>query len=506
MSFSKGSESGYAHKRRIFLWIFSLGFIFLACSLSAEIGDGRQETLTSIGVLQTMLSYTSEALSKAGTGSAQGYIGMTETWSAISSEAPGINVTMTTTPLSTVVPGGVEVDERLLKSAKILLFEDMSASTHIRYVKEALDRAGYFYQDVGSATGWFKTQLNSDVEWDLVIAAAEARRVFGGEFFEYIDKQVARGAGAIVEYWDVDAAPLGRVKPLLDRCGVELQSDWFDPEMRVFFWLVPDHPVFNQPNVIKENLGNAQVLWLGDIGDLMQVKFKNGQPVGDAVLLAGTNSNWKTDHGTLVSCLGGRVIIQTFGSHEYQYYNVVQLWQNYIYQTLKNHFIYTKASIPTPAITSGPTLEATSTSIGETPGPSYLSKHGCGDVFTVRLIDAPRYEKDLFEHHADGTFLILRFELINETPYPIQVWDEDYFVEGNLQGEPVIYSPHKAATGFLYIDSPTNLYQDLIDAGETWRSIVVFDVDPNTENLTFLFKPGSEFNEQVCEISIPLNR
>jgi len=487
------------------LWIFSMGFIFLACSLFSEFGDSREETLTAIGVLQTMLSNTSEALNQTETSSVQGDFGATETWSAVLSEMPDIAVTLVP-PGSTYVPEMGEADERLLKSAKILLFEDMSASRQIRYVKEALDRAGYFYQDVGSATGWFKNQINSDIEWDLIIAAAEARRVFGGEFFEYIDKQVARGAGAVVEYWDIDAAPLGRVKPLLDRCGVEFQLDWYDPDMRVFFWLVPNHPVFNQPNVIKGNLGNAQALWPGDIGDLMQIRYQNGQPAGDAILLAGTNTNWTKDHGTLVSCIGGRVIIQTFGSHEYQYYSVVQLWQNYIYQALKNHFIYTNASIPTPAITSAPTLEASPTSIGETPGSSYLFAHSCGDVFTVRFTDAPRYQKDLFEHHATGTFLVLRLELTNQTRYPIQVWDEDYSIEGDLLGEPIIYSPHKAATGYLYIDTPTNLYQDLIEPGETWRTIVAFDIDPKAEDLTFVFKPGSEFNEEVCEVSISLDR
>jgi hypothetical protein len=49
-------------------------------------------------------------------------------------------------------------EDRLLKSAKILLFEDMSASRYIRVVKEALDRDNYFYIDVGSAKGWFKSQ------------------------------------------------------------------------------------------------------------------------------------------------------------------------------------------------------------------------------------------------------------------------------------------------------------------------------------------------------------
>jgi hypothetical protein len=491
------------HRRFLLCSIASLGLLILACNLTGHLADGRQGTQTAIEALRTELAQTSEALIRTETRSAQATLGtpLPEASSVITSELPG-NGTLAP-PASTGIP---EADERLLKSAKILLFEDMSASKHIRYVKEALDEGGYFYLDVGSATGWLKSQLNSPVEWDLVIAAAEARRDFGGEFFQYIDERVGRGAGAIVEYWDVDSAPHGMILPFLDHCGVKFQSDWYDPDMRVFFWLDPENPVFHQPNELPTNLGNAQSLWKGDIGDLLEIKYNGGQPTGDAVLLAGTNPTWKNDHGALASCLGGRVIIQTFSSHEYQYYSMVQLWQNYVYQALKNHFAYTGASVPTPALTAAPALVASPTSSGPTPGPAYLFEHPCGDAFTVRLEDAPRFEKDLFEHHANGTFLILRLQLTNKTTFPIQIWDEDYYIEGTANGESVVYSPHRAATGYLYIDSPTNLHQDLIQPGETWSTVVAFDVDPKGGNWTFVLKPGSEFDQQVCEANIPLNK
>jgi hypothetical protein len=502
MGFTPQEQPGSFQRRGIFFWLAAgLCLFFIACNLLKYLDNDRQETQTAVNVLQTDLFQTSEALIRTETRSALATLGtpILETSSVFSSEVPG-NGTMGPS-VSTPIP---EVDDRLMKSARILLFEDMSASKHIRYVKEALDQSGYFYLDVGSATGWLKSQLNSPVEWDLIIAAAEARRVFGGEFFEYIDDRVAKGAGAIVEYWDVDSAPHGMVMPFLDRCGVKFQLDWYDPDMRVFFWLVPEHPIFHQPNEIPTNIGNAKSLWSGDIGDLLEIKYQGGQPSGDAVLLAGTNPNWKNDHGALVSCMGGRVIIQTFSSHEYQYYSVVQLWQNYIYQALKNHFAYTGVSVPTPAITTAPSLNTSPTSAGPTPGPAYLFEHACGDAFTVRLEDAPQFEKDLFEHHANGTFLILRLQVINNTAFPIQIWDEDYFIEGIVDRQPVVYSPHKAATGYLYIDTPTNLYQDLIQPGEKWRTIVAFDVDSKGEDWTFVLKPGSEFNQNVCEARIPL--
>ena len=108
--------------------------------------------------------------------------------------------------------------------------------------------------------------------------------------------------------------------------------------MRVFFWLIPDHPVFHQPNQIETQLGNAPRMWSGDIGDLIRINPDTNSQAANAQLLAGTNPAWKMDHATLVSCVDGRVIIQTFGSHEYQTQEMISLWQNYIYQTLKYHF------------------------------------------------------------------------------------------------------------------------------------------------------------------------
>ncbi len=474
--------------------------LFPACGLFTSTQSVRA-TLVAVGVQQTGLARTVTALAQSGLALTQAAPVASE------SQIPAPALTATLAPVSapTQVNAAVFPDERLMKSAKILLFEDMSASKHIRYVKEALDRAGYFYLDVGSATGWFKTQLLSPVDWDLIIAAAEARREFGGEFFEYIDQHLEKGAGAVVEYWDFDLAPQGMVKPLLDRCGVQIQADWFEPEMRVFFWLVPDNPILNEPNKIPPMLRNAERLWVGDVGDLMKIETQNGKPTGDAMLLAGTSMGWKDDHGVVASCVGGRLILQTFSSHEYQHDDMVPLWQNYVYQALKSHFAFTKATLPTPAVTALPAGNAPTPS-GQTPGPEYGYAYSCGGLLTAQLMEAPRYQKDLFEHHASGTFLILRPQLINETDSPIQIWDQDYSLEGNLNDKPISYKPHKEATGYLYIDNPTNLYQDLIQGREHWRTAVAFDIDPQAKDLAFVIRPGSEFNEQVCEVRIPLSK
>ncbi len=486
--------------------------LWIGFSLSCNLVDRAthiQSTLTAIHSIQTELASTGIAFTEVANR-------LTRTPEPINN--PTVNVMVDATPgaddsTPTHIPiesplRTVDLDERTLKSAKILLFEDMSASRYIRLVKEALDRGNYFYLDVGSAKGWFKSQLLSTQEWDLVIAAAEAERDFGGEFFEYLNDQLDRGAAVIIENWDLDFAPLGRARPLLGKCGVRFQSDWYQPELRVFYWTDPSHPIFNHPNSLSKGLRNAPALWNDDLGDLMAVDPTLNRTIGEPIILASTNAGWKDDHGLLVSCVEGRMILQTFRSHEYQHDDMVALWQNYIYNALKSRFAHTNQSPPTPVLTSlpSPDVSPVATEHDPTPGPDYTFPHDCGGLLTARLTRAPQFQQDLFEHHAQGAFLITHLEITNQSNFPIQIWDEDYSLEGSVRGDLVRYTLHRAATGYLYIEQPTNLYQDLIQPGETWRTIIVFDVSPSGGGWTLILRPGSEFNEQVCEVRLSLGR
>jgi hypothetical protein len=491
----------FAHRCLCPLWLIGLFLFLFSCNL-LDRADDLQATISAVHAQQTRLVQTATALA-ARNGPQTTPQPPTPAANATAQTPSPAAPTLQASAIMTV---GVD-EERLLKSAKILLFEDMSASRYIRLVKEALDEAGYFYIDVGSAKGWFKSQLLSGVEWNLVIAAAEAEREFGGEFFEYLKTQLERGAAVIIENWDLDSAPLGRARPLLDACGVSVQSDWYEPEMRVFYWTEPAHPIFNYPNRLTSGLRNAVPIWRGDVGDLLQARTSAGEPADGATLLASVNRSWMQDHGLLVSCMDGRMILQTFRSHEYHHDDMVALWQNYVYYALKSHFAYTLVSLPTPAATFAPLAPPLqSTPAAPTPGPDYTLPHACGEAFSVRLSRAPIFQKDLFEHHALGTFLILRLELVNQSAFPIQVWDGDYFLQGEVNGKTVTYTPHIAATGYLYISQPSDLYQDLIQPGETLRASIAFDVAPQGERWRFIFRPGSEFDEQVCEVSLPLDR
>ncbi len=331
------------HKSWLILCLLGILVVSLSCNLLTRPQDRAVEsTLAALHLQQTALDQTLQVFTTEASARTSTPDGTLQANLATGTAVAGLEATLSSSPTIITTPPASQPDERLLKSARILLFEDMSASRQIRIVKEALDDLGYFYLDVGSAKGWFKTQLLSGTDWDLVIAAAEAEREFGGEFFQYLDDQIAKGAGVVVENWDLDAAPSGKAGLLLGRCGLRFQADWFMPEMRVFFWTQPESPVFNEPNQIPTQPRNAPGLWTGDLGDLLEVDPQVANRPNGPIILASSNPNMKTSYGLLSSCLDGRVILQTFRTHEYAHDDMVRLWQNYIYNALKAHLEFTR--------------------------------------------------------------------------------------------------------------------------------------------------------------------
>lgn len=486
------ASNHFRYALRAMMLSLSIFLLSLACKAVSFLPVAMEGTREAIFLQQTSLSETSAAFTQLA------YTAFAFTPTLTLTPSPNTSSTVfASTDVSmdeTAVAFSQYEFDRYLHTAKILLFEDMSASGQIRYVKEAVDRAGYFYLDVGSAKGWFKNQLLSPVEWDLIIAAVEARRGFGGELFEFIDRRVADGAAMVLEYYDFDSAPIGKSQQFLSRCGVEFHADWYEPDLRVFYWLIPDHPIFHEPNQIPNSLRNAPPIWKGDIGDLLRIKTNASHPIGDAHILAGTNALWKEDHGLLLTCLGGRVIIQTFSSHEYEYQQMVSLWQNYMYQALKGRFLQSHPIVPTPVMTQMP--ESTSDLIAT---PSVEGRVSCQGIFSARVVKPASVEKTLFEHNAKGVFLIVTLEVSNQSAFPLYIMDGDYALNGKVNDGEVTLYLDKAATGYLYIDGGSNLYQDVIQPGETWKTQLAFDVPTIEAPWYLVFRPGSELQEQVCQ-------
>lgn len=406
--------------------------------------------------------------------------------------------TLTPTPVQATevaeAPIMPPLPENWRRSARILVFENMSASRYYRYVRDALDWAGYFYVDVGSAKGWFKTQLASPQEWDLIIAAVENHRDYNGvmgALFEDLDQRIQAGSSAIVEFGDFDHAPEGKSAVLLRRCGLELQSDWSEPLPHSFFWLLPAHPLFAQPNVIPARMPRPAPLTAGEIGDLLRVK-QGGLPDPAPLLLAGLDPRELNSSGVLAVCLGGQLILQTFPSHDYPREFMVSLWQNYIAHALSHRFSLQPPEVPAPE------EQAAATAIPGEPA--------CGGQLSIRLTRPPRYTTALFEHHAQGRFVILQLEISSLGRAPLQVWDDDFRLESAQGGEVRSLGIDKAATGYLYVEGGFDLWQMLLQPGQTWKPRLAFDIPMGDEaSWELVVRPGLEFKQPVCEVRIPLS-
>ncbi len=98
------------------------------------------------------------------------------------------------------------------------------------------------------------------------------------------------------------------------------------------YWLESSSPVFTEPNIAVP-LIHYDVYWQWQAGDYMRLL-----PGSEATLLAGMYQNRDSDYGVIASCFDGRVILQTFCNHDYHEADIELLWENYIYNTLKNHF------------------------------------------------------------------------------------------------------------------------------------------------------------------------
>jgi len=253
---------------------------------------------------------------------------------------PGIPTTQGVAPTPFTQAGDLETQ---MKSAKILLYEDMIDSPDtIRFVKKTLDSMGLPYTDVGSARGWLKTQLISGGPdgkgWDLIIIASEDHAGISGEFFDYVNTALDQGTSVILEVYYLEDTASGSAGPLLSRCGVEFEKDWYikGASGLVMYPLDFTHPIMQEPNK-GLSFSDVMAYWnkytFNDVGDLIKKSFNK-----DAQLIIGTIATDKNTHGTLAVCENGRLILQTFCSHNLTYDAMGPLWENYIYNALKAHF------------------------------------------------------------------------------------------------------------------------------------------------------------------------
>lgn len=342
----------------IFLVFTLLTLASLACNFSVNLGSPTaapvqptpdsqattlavqsaqlQQTQVALQMQATLLAQQQDQMKQAGTQAAQ----------QVQTEAAALPLpTSTLPPVPTETPPPAaaptatpapDMDE-LIQNANILLFEDVAGYYDLtRWVRDALDAEGYKYTDVGDAVGNFKSEILSGKKWDLVIVAAEARSGFQGELFEYLGDAINRDVAVIIETWYLDEMALGPISDITSQCGVRFQKDWMNPDRnsRSIVWFDPDHPLFHEPNE-GFSLVHYSPYWEDDAGDLMM----NRSGGGNGELLAGLYTWEKGSYSLLATCYEGRVIIQSFSTHDYRKSDMTDLWQNYVYYTLKNHFL-----------------------------------------------------------------------------------------------------------------------------------------------------------------------
>lgn len=222
-----------------------------------------------------------------------------------------------------------------------MIYEDMAGYPDLLPIVErtvnSMNFSGGKIINTCDRLGDFKSQANSSTKWDLMIVAAESRIAFSGEMFEMMYDHINNGGAVIIEVWYLDEVANGKIAPILSKCGVKFFRDWernyqYDPFSYSIYWLDKSHPLLSSPNTVLPP-SYPYPEWFTDAGDLLELGSG-----GDAVLVGGVHQDRKSDYGVLVSCLDGRMVIQTFSSHDYKWDIVQPLWENYITYTLTRHY------------------------------------------------------------------------------------------------------------------------------------------------------------------------
>lgn len=210
-----------------------------------------------------------------------------------------------------------------------------------RVIQNAVDGLGLGRNttNVNDAMGNLLSNMNSATQWDLIIIGAESRNNISGEYFDALADQMDRGTGIILEIWYIDDVAYGRIQPVMQRCGIAFHRDWWREENSnlnayLVYLLDSTHPLFSEPNLISM-LIPYDVMWYGDAGDLLKLN-----PGSGALLLGGTQQKEVTSYGLIADCMDGRMIWQTFSTHDYKTQDMINLWQNYIIHTLKTRYAY----------------------------------------------------------------------------------------------------------------------------------------------------------------------
>ena len=334
----------------IFSFLILAGFLLASCGIITDNNSADiQNTRVALAIQQTSLAMAQTQNAEAGASQSTPEMEIQPTYTpyptytpqvveeVVVEEQPTVEV-----PTPTVQTAAIEPAlsfEDWLAGTNILIYDDMYGEGEPQVVENALDGLGLGRntKNVQDAMGDFLSNMNSSTDWDLIIVAAESRRSISGEYFDVIADQIDRGSSIIIEIWYIDDIFYGRIQPVMQRCGISLHREWerktnANLNEYLVYLLEPGDPLFSEPNEISM-LIPYDVLWWGDAGDLLELN-----PGSGAVMMGGTQAKEHNAYGLIAECLEGRMIWQTFSTHDYKTQEMINLWQNYIINTLRARF------------------------------------------------------------------------------------------------------------------------------------------------------------------------
>ncbi|GAB1470170.1 hypothetical protein MASR2M66_10470 [Chloroflexota bacterium] len=310
----------------------------LACGLPTSSGGDLdvEGTRVALAVQQTSLAIQQATLNAA--------LSVAPTYTPYPTYTPDAGAANVVEVTATEAQAPVDMDARI-KASNILVYEDVIGDPAlvpiVSNVVSGMNFSGGRVINTGDAMGDFRDQINSATQWDLVIVAGEVRSGFSGELFEILYDHIDNGGAVIIEMWYLDDVSEGKIAPILSECGVQFSRDWwrdadYDPYRYSIYWLDKSHPLLSTPNIAQPP-SYPYPEWFGDAGDLLELA-----PGGDAILVGGLYPNRTSDYGVLASCMDGRMVLQTFSTHDYKAETTRALWENYITYTLTKHYEFLK--------------------------------------------------------------------------------------------------------------------------------------------------------------------
>lgn len=338
-------------KRKILfaVMVVFLGAILTACSLPSSSSGGLEGTRVAIAIQQTSLVMQQTQVAQAVPATSTPEVILQPTYTpypTYTSQVQEQLVVEEEEPLPTATQPEVQIQpsqtyEDWLDDVNILVYDDMIGMGGTRVIENAIDAHGLGSntKNVGDAMGDFLSAMNSATEWDLIIIGAESRDSISGEYFDVLADMMDRGSSIILEIWYIDDISFGRIQPVMQRCGIAFHRDWFrdtnsDLNEYLVYLLEPGDPLFSDPNTISM-LIPYDTMWVFDVGDMLEIN-----PGSNAVLLAGAQKKEHLSYGLIAECLDGRMVWQTFSTHDYKYQEMINLWENYIVNTLKARYDY----------------------------------------------------------------------------------------------------------------------------------------------------------------------